>query len=131
MTALCLFALPAHGANQTEPLWGTWKLSVSNDPTYTAIMIIDRAGRVIWEDRWDPNYRRARGLKPVGSGQTKSFGYIKTISGNEFDVITTNREGVDRIHCATLSAESIRCDKGVTTGTRIGPGPESLMPEPR
>lgn len=131
-TMLCLVTLPVAAGNQPAgSLWGAWKVSISTDPTYTGVMIIDRAGRAMYEDQWDPNYRRPRGLKPIEPGNTKSFGYVRALGRDEFNIVTTNREGVAHWYCTLLSADLIKCDKGITTGTRVGPGPENLMPASR
>lgn len=129
MTALVLFAFPALAGNtRSHTLWGTWKISIAEDRSFSGTLLVDRQGRAYWRGDWDPEYRRKNRLTPAEPGQARSIGFIRLLKEDEYEIVLTNKAVVSNVHCVTQSRELLRCSKGATLLTLIGPGPESLMP---
>lgn len=130
--ALCLFALPAvAGEKPATSLWGAWKVTIKADRTYAGVMMVDRAGRATWDATWDADYRRANNFTFIGTGSAKSFGYVRDLGNEVIDIVLTDRDVVEHTHCALQSRDLLVCRNGATIITRVGPGPESLMPPSR
>lgn len=125
--ALCLVALPVAAVNQ-HSFGGVWKITNRFDPTFKGVLLIDQEGRAIWETSWDPEYRRRNNMTPVGIGEAKSFGYIEATEDGGFNVILTDKSGVERSHCAPHKPDVVLCAKGANMLTRVAPAPKSLMP---
>lgn len=128
--ALCLVALPVVATSQ-QAFSGVWKVTNRLDPTFKGVLLIDQEGRAIWETTWDPNYREKHGVRPVGIGEAKSFGYIEPMEDGGFDIFLTDQTGVERDHCVPQKVDVMLCAKGTTTLNRVAPGPKSLMPASR
>ena len=120
--ALVLAALPAW-AIDPGPMWGVWKVIAPTDPSYSGVMMVDRESRVTWNAAWDPEHRIKLGMPP-GLGYAKSVGYIEPKSGG-YDVVITNGNVVERLHCVVQSAVAMACSNLKMTRTAMGP--ESLI----
>jgi hypothetical protein len=116
--ALCLAAEAAQAAS---PLQGQWQIDAPNEPNYVGVVLIDAAGRVIWDS-------------PQDAGRPANFrGYVAR-AAPVAEIVFTNSVDVVHTYCTVLSSDLLNCynvrKKGPSIPfmlTRIGPGPASLL----
>lgn len=133
---LVFAALPS--AAQQPSLQGHWQATIAADPTFVGVVLIDGAGRVTWDAKWDRQYRISVGSTEVGDGNAKWRGYVRHGTPT-MELVLTNGAKVDRMHCARQSSDLLHCYSFLSDGkpsaptilTRVGPGPVSLMPGTR
>lgn len=124
---LCLVGLPISAHPQGADLRGQWLAMMPAVPSYSATLLIDDDGRVVWEAAWDPQQRRNY------RGYTRLDGSIVEL------IVTDGIDKVNRVRCAVQSKNLLHCYNTLSNGktsdaiflTRVGPGPRTLMPAPR
>jgi hypothetical protein len=126
---------PASGdirAEKAVNLRGQWHVTIPQEPTYTAVVLIDAEGRATWDAVWDPSRRRT-----PSTGRSTSRGYVDRADDLRVEIVTTNGSMVGRVHCSRQSSDLLFCREVVLPNgkpsvwiilTRVGPGPKNLMP---
>lgn len=136
LTALCLFALPAHGAGDS-PLRGQWQVQMPNNPTHWGIMLIDAAGRVTYDAVW--RRRNTAGGFDDAVMKAQLRGYLEQRQLPRVEIVSTDGSRVGRLFCSRKNEALLHCHYILSSGapsdmlvlTKVGPGPESLTPAPQ
>ncbi len=96
----CLFALPAFGES---PLRGNWQVTLSTDPQYLGMVLIDDDGRAIWEPSAIP-WR----------------GYVSRFDSANAQITLTDGQNVSHVRCRILSSDLLDCHAHRPAGTSDG-----------
>lgn len=136
MTALCLFALPAHGADES-PLRGQWHSHMPSDPTHSGVILIDASGRVTYDAVW--RRRNKAGDLEDGIIKAQLRGYLEQRQLPRVEIVSTDGSRVGRLFCSRKNEALLHCHYILSSGapsdllvlTKVGPGPKDLMPAPR
>lgn len=136
MTALCLLALPALAANELQ-VRGHWQVQMPNNPSHTGLMQVDAEGRATYDATWQRTNRVGQPEGEIVKAQLR--GYIEPRALPKVEFVVTDGSKVNRLYCTRRSDVVLHCHyilssgepSGVMVLTKIGPGPESLMPAPQ
>jgi hypothetical protein len=89
----CLLATPALC---DSPMRGNWQVSLSTDPNYLGMVLIDAEGRAIWQP-WR--------------------GYVSKFDGADAQITLTNGKAVSHVRCRILSSDLLDCNAHAAAGT--------------
>lgn len=123
VAAALAFASPAIAAPDFA-LRGQWDISLSTDPTYVGVVLIDSQSRVTVDSPKD--YGRP----------AKFMGYVRAMTPSRLEMVLTDRNTVVTINCLMQSNDLLHCNTTLANGqrnpvftlSRVGPGPTSLIP---